>query len=189
MTRLSQTSLYLALVHYPVTNKNGEVIASALTNFDLHDIARAACTFGACGFYCVTPLADQQEIAKTIASHWQTGFGSEYNPKRRQALNLIKVCDAIEDAVQDICALEQQAPLVIATSAQQMPNACDFKAVKDSLVKGCPHLLLFGTAWGLCPEVFDNADFILEPIEGDTGYNHLSVRSAASIMLDRLDRL
>lgn len=189
MTRLSETSLYLALVHYPVTNKNGEIIASALTNFDLHDIARAACTFGAKGFYCVTPLTDQQEIARTIASHWQSGFGSEYNPKRQQALHLISVCDTIADAVADITAKAGCKPQIIATSAQQMPGHCSFATIKESLATGAPHLLLFGTAWGLCPEVFDNADFILEPITGGGSYNHLSVRSAASIMLDRLDRL
>ena len=38
--------LYLALVHYPVVNRRGEVIVSALINLDLHDIARAAKTFG-----------------------------------------------------------------------------------------------------------------------------------------------
>ena len=180
----------MALVHYPVTNKNGEVIASALTNFDLHDIARAACTFGVKGFYCVTPLTDQQEIARTIAKHWQTGFGSEYNPKRREALNLIHVCDTIADAVLDITALENgRTPKVIATSAQNAPGCVDFPTLKDSLNTGCPHLLLLGTAWGLCPEVFDKTDLILEPITGGTEYNHLSVRSAASIMLDRLDRL
>lgn len=180
----------MALVHYPVTNKNGEVIASALTNFDLHDIARAACTFGVKGFYCVTPLADQQEIARTIAEHWQTGFGGEYNPKRREALNLIRVCDTIADAVAGIaCHEDGREPRIIATSAQNLPGCVDFAAVKDSLGTGCPHLLLLGTAWGMCPEVFDKADFILKPITGGTEYNHLSVRSAASIMLDRLDRI
>ena len=35
-------------------------------------------------------------------------------------------------------------------------------------------------------EVFDKSDYVLEPIGGGGDYNHLSVRSAASIMLDRL---
>ncbi|MBT8351253.1 MAG: RNA methyltransferase, partial [Deltaproteobacteria bacterium] len=39
------SNLYVALVHYPVVNKNGDVIASAVTNLDLHDIARAAKTY------------------------------------------------------------------------------------------------------------------------------------------------
>lgn len=169
-------------------NKNGETIASALTNFDLHDIARAACTFGAKGFYCITPLTDQQEIARAIASHWQTGFGSAYNPKRQQALHLISVCDSIADAVADITVQTGHKPKVIATSAQHLPGCCSFNVMKESLATDAPHLLLFGTAWGLGSEVFDKADGILEPIEGATGYNHLSVRAAASIMLDRLDR-
>ena len=42
-----------------------------------------------------------------------------------------------------------------------------------------PYLILFGTGWGLTSE-------ILEPIRGKTKYNHLCVRSAVSIILDRL---
>ena len=49
-----------------------------------------------------------------------------------------------------------------------------------------PHLLVFGTGWGLAPEVIERADLVLEPICGPTDYNHLSVRSAAAIILDRL---
>ena len=49
-----------------------------------------------------------------------------------------------------------------------------------------PHLILFGTGWGLCEEVIDGADIVLSPICGETEYNHLSVRSAAAIVLDRL---
>ena len=47
-------------------------------------------------------------------------------------------------------------------------------------------LLLFGTAHGLAPELSETADYTLPPIESTTGYNHLSVRSAVSIILDRL---
>jgi hypothetical protein len=51
---------------------------------------------------------------------------------------------------------------------------------------GEPCLLIFGTAWGLSPALLETADFVLAPIEGPTDYNHLSVRSAAAIILDRL---
>jgi hypothetical protein len=47
-------------------------------------------------------------------------------------------------------------------------------------------MVMFGTAWGLDKEVVDQADFILDPVEGGTNYNHLSVRTAAAIILDRL---
>jgi hypothetical protein len=48
-----------------------------------------------------------------------------------------------------------------------------------------PFLMLFGTGWGLTREVKDGSDYVLAPIEGK-GYNHLSVRSAVAIILDRL---
>jgi len=49
-----------------------------------------------------------------------------------------------------------------------------------------PFLILLGTGWGLTDEILARSDYILEPIEGDSDYNHLSVRSAAAIILDRL---
>jgi hypothetical protein len=51
--------------------------------------------------------------------------------------------------------------------------------------RGTPFLILFGTGWGLTQEVKDSSDYVLVPIEGK-GYNHLSVRSAVAIILDRL---
>ena len=47
-------------------------------------------------------------------------------------------------------------------------------------------LLLFGTGWGLTVEVLGQADMVLEPIRGVGDYNHLSVRAAAAVILDRL---
>ena len=38
--------VYLALVHYPVYNKRMDVVATAVTNLDVHDIARSSCTYG-----------------------------------------------------------------------------------------------------------------------------------------------
>jgi hypothetical protein len=51
-----------------------------------------------------------------------------------------------------------------------------------------PVLVLFGTGWGLSPALIDDADVRIEPIRarGETGYNHLSVRAACAITLDRL---
>ena len=59
-------SVDLALIHYPVINKNREIIGSAVTNLDLHDIARAARTFGANGLYVVTPYRDQQILFREL---------------------------------------------------------------------------------------------------------------------------
>ena len=49
-----------------------------------------------------------------------------------------------------------------------------------------PHLLVFGTGFGLADEIMKQMDYVLEPIWGPTDFNHLSVRSAAAIILDRL---
>jgi len=44
----------------------------------------------------------------------------------------------------------------------------------------------FGTGRGRAREVLQESDYILAPIEGVLDYNHLSVRSAAAIVLDRM---
>ena len=37
--------VYVALLHYPMYNKRMEIVATSITNLDLHDIARACRTF------------------------------------------------------------------------------------------------------------------------------------------------
>jgi hypothetical protein len=49
-----------------------------------------------------------------------------------------------------------------------------------------PFLLMFGTGWGMSDELMARADYVLKPINGPTDYNHLSVRAACAIILDRL---
>jgi hypothetical protein len=61
-----------------------------------------------------------------------------------------------------------------------------FQDVRVAVEKKENFLLLFGTAWGLTEEVFTMVDGILPPITGSGDYNHLSVRSAVAIMLDRI---
>lgn len=179
-------NLYLALTHYPVLNKNGDTIASAVTNLDLHDIARNARTYGVGSFFVVTPLVDQKALVEKIVAHWRDGYGGVYNPKRRQALELISICDSLADVAEAVVGLEGAAPKLVATSANKQKRSISFKKLKGLLESGRPHLLVLGTAWGLADDVLDTADYVLEPIGGQDGYNHLSVRSAAAIMLDRL---
>lgn len=179
-------NLYLALLHYPVQDKNGAVIASAVSNLDLHDIARAAKTYGAKALYIVTPLSDQRELVHRIVSHWTTGVGSEYNPDRRAALSLIKVTASLGAALDDVENEGAGVPVTVVTDAKPHPNNISFKRLEEILATGRPHIILFGTAWGLTREFIEGADYVLSPIMGHTEYNHLSVRSAAAIVLDRL---
>lgn len=91
MNQLPRPELYVALLHYPVLNKRGEIIVSAITNLDLHDIARAGKTYGATRFYVITPLDDQARLANRIISYWTDGAGADYNPRRAEALRLVTV--------------------------------------------------------------------------------------------------
>jgi hypothetical protein len=179
-------NLYLALAHYPVVNKRGEVIASAVTNLDIHDMARVARTYGARALYVITPLEDQQSLVKTLISHWTTGFGSVYNPKRCQALKMVCIQDTLEKAREDIALRGEGYPRTVVTSAKEHSGGISISWFRKLLETGEPYLLVFGTAWGLSQDCLEEADHILEPIHGNTEYNHLSVRSATSIILDRL---
>ena len=179
-------NLYVALTHYPVVNKNGDVIASALTNLDLHDISRAAKTYGLKSFFVVTPLEDQKELAERIISHWTDGFGSAFNPHRRSALELIRVRDSLAAVFDEIAAAEKSYPATVATCARKFPTSISYEALRAMLNKDRPYVLILGTAWGLAEEFISSSDYVLEPIAAHAEYNHLSVRCAAAIIFDRL---
>lgn len=178
--------LYIGLVHYPVYNKNKKKIASAITNLDLHDLARLSRTYGVKKFFVITPLTDQQKLTESLVDHWKNGFGASYNVDRKEAIEVIKITPTIREAEEEVTGIENEKPLVIATSASRSELAISFKKAAEIIDSKKTVFLLFGTAWGLHSSVLDNADFILQPVDGKTGYNHLSVRTAAAIILDRL---
>jgi hypothetical protein len=180
------SNLYIGLVHYPIYDKKKEVVATALTNFDIHDIARCAKTFGIGGFFIITPLESQVQLAERIIRHWVRGIGSIYNPTRKESLSLVRVSRSIDEADQEISDLWKTKAKRVATAASSHPKSIDFGFLKELLKdEGAPFIMLFGTGWGLTQEVKDGSDYVLAPIEG-RGYNHLSVRSAVAIILDRL---
>ena len=179
-------NLTVALVHHPVVDKNGDTIAAAVTALDLHDIARASKTFGVGAFYVVTPLEDQQTLVRQIVGHWVTGTGAKYNPDRQAALELIQLKPSLEAAKAEMEAAVGESPRVVVTSARMEKSDLSYAALGEMVQNGRPVLLVFGTAWGLAPEVMDAADYKLAPINGRGDYNHLAVRSAVSIILDRV---
>ncbi len=177
----------IALLHYPVLNKAGDTIASAVTPLDLHDIARAARTYGARRFFVVTPLADQQDLVREVIDHWVTGYGATYNPTRRDALKRVELADTLDAVVARMASDGHGSPVVVVTSSRGDAADISYAGLKKELAGGRPHLLVFGTAWGLAPEMMAAADLCLAPIRGgENDYNHLSVRSAATAVLDRL---
>jgi hypothetical protein len=181
------SDLYLALLHHPVLDKNGVVVTTAVTNMDIHDISRSACTYGVRRFFVVTPVRALRKLAAKIIEHWQTGFGSTYNVTRKQALGLVALetdLDATLIAVERECG---RRPTVVVTSAHPGPVCIGYDVLRQRLeLDDEPYLILLGTGWGLTPAVMAMADLRLGPILGPGTYNHLSVRAAAAVILDRL---
>ena len=182
----NKTSVSIALLHYPVLGKNGEVIGSAVTNLDIHDIARVAKTYGVENYYIITPYEDQHTLVQEIIGHWQKGHGSTYNPARKAAFSLVHLAKNLEEVTQDMRATTGAEPILVTTSAKDQDKGIPFQEARQRIDKGEQTLLIFGTAHGLAPEITEKADYTLPAIEGRTEYNHLSVRSAVAIICDRL---
>jgi len=183
---VSNSNIHLALVHFPVYNKSGEVIVSSVTTLDIHDISRACRTYGVGTFYVITPLKTQQEMVERLIGHWLTGYGAEYNPTRKEALLKTVVKNNLNDVIKEITAESQKKLRVIVTGAKKAPQSIGYEALKKELKQEEPSLLVFGTGWGLEKNLIQNADHALLPIEGINGFNHLPVRGAIAIILDRL---
>ena len=182
-----KAKVYLALLHYPVYDKNHQVVTTAITNMDIHDIARSSRTYGVRRFYVVTPVKALQKLAQKIIDHWETGYGSRYNVTRKQALELVRIANSLDDAIIDIEREAGEKPRLVVTSARPRTSLTPFTTLRDMVnTEARPYLILLGTGWGLTDAIFAQSDYALEAIAADSDYNHLSVRSAAAIILDRL---
>jgi hypothetical protein len=180
-------NVYLGLVHYPIYNKNSEIIATAITNFDVHDISRTARTYALKRYFIIHPLESQANLVREMMDYWREGFGSEYNPDRKEALSILDIAPDIASVVASITAEEGLAPIIVTTDARQYPNTVSYQRLRNLLETGTrPCLVLFGTGYGMEREVMAGFDYILEPIYGPGDYNHLPVRSAVAVILDRL---
>ena len=184
---LPACDLSVALIHFPVVDKSGEVITSSITNLDVHDISRSATTYGLGQYYIVHPTKALRSLTEKICEHWESGYGSTYNANRSQALRSIKVLPDFNDVLSDIETRTGSLPKIITTSARDSEKSVTFTELRGRLsIAQEPHLLLLGTGWGLAEEIIKRADYHLEPVKGYTDYNHLSVRAAAAVIFDRL---
>ena len=179
--------LYVALLHHPVYDKNGAVVTTAVTNMDVHDLSRLTRTFGLRACYIATPVPTLRRLVERIMQHWETGPGSTYNTTRKEALACVRLAHDLDGAVADIERETGTLPRLVATSAREGGTRLGFPAMRARLrADARPELLILGTGWGLTPEVLDRVDDLLDPIRGTGDYNHLPVRAAAAIILDRL---
>lgn len=176
----------IALVHHPVLDGQGATVTTAVTNLDVHDLARSARSFGCSDYFVVHPIAAQRELVSRIREHWIDGSGGRRIPDRREALRVLRVVESL-DAAREALGGSGDVELW-ATSARPQACALGFGEARARLAAaGPPVLIVFGTGWGLASSVVEAADALLDPIEGaGDGYNHLSVRAACAIVLDRL---
>lgn len=179
--------VHVALIHWPVLDRAKNIVCTNVTNFDIHDIARACRTYGVEKYFIINRMKEQLMFVSRVLDHWRVGWGAKYNPKRKTALDMVSGYETLEDLLRQY----DEKPFIITTSARDRGlQRLSFEEVRSQIfeTEGPPILLVFGTGFGLEDSVFEQADALLAPIKGAShdDYRHLSVRSAVSICLDRL---
>ncbi len=192
-TLLVPAPVYVALLHYPIRNRHGKLVTTAVTNMDIHDIARSARTFGVRQYFIVTPIEEQHELVGRILGHWRTERSREYHPDRFEALERVRLVHRFDEAKEAIHQELGEWPEVVLTDARPLPNAISYSDYRKELVaphRTRPVVLVFGTGWGISDTFYPEVHRILAPVYGpegkEGGYNHLSVRAAVAVILDRL---
>lgn len=182
-----QFDLSVALLHDKMVDKTGLLVTTSVTLIDVHDIARSSRTYGAAQLFISHPSPIMRSLVRTLKSHWDDGFGESYNPNRKDALSVVSIVQDLDEAIMQIDKRTGKLPRVIATSAHHGEGRTSYTKAKEIMSNdSTPNLLLFGTGWGMSDELLSRADILLDPIDGPTDYNHLSVRAAVAIILDRL---
>jgi hypothetical protein len=178
--------LAIVLVHHPVLDGRGDIVTTAVTNLDVHDLARSARSYGCSDYFVAHPIAAQRELVQRILSHWTDGSSARRIPDRREALTVLRIVESLSAAIEALGG--RDAVELWVTAARQLGSTLSFADARARLEdNGKTVLLVFGTGWGLAPSVLSEADALLAPIRAaTTDYNHLSVRAACAIALDRL---
>ncbi|MCK4499686.1 hypothetical protein KAU11_04270 [Candidatus Babeliales bacterium] len=178
---------YVVLMHDQVVVRNANASTTSVTSLDLHDIARACATYDIKNFFVVTPLKDQQSIVKEFINFWTNEHGKKYNPSRFTAVSRLILCSSLDDVMDKINEQEGKTPFLVTTSAKKHNHEKYIDYNDQALVweSQKPVLILIGTGQGLQDQLIEKSNFLLLPIDGMSNYNHLSVRAATGIILDR----
>ena len=180
--------LDLALVHAPVLNRRGETIAATCDEFDFFDLSRLCLTYPVRRFYVVQPVEAQQAMVRRMLAHARSEARDVEARRSFEAARLVsELDDAIAESRREFSE-EGRGHCVVATSARAGDGALEFAEARAMIRSedGVGILLLIGKGWGLAEPAFATADRRLAPIDAGTGFNHLSVRAATAILLDRL---
>jgi hypothetical protein len=190
---VSVPPVYLVLLHSPIVNRKGELVVTSVTNMDIHDISRSARTFGVKGYFLVTPIEDQHGVVHQILDYWRSESALKHHPDRVEAVSLVRLARDFDEVKAAIRAAHGMDPEVVLTDARPLPKSVSYadyrRELADPARGGRPVALIFGTGWGVSDVFYPEVHRILAPVygpEGKEGYNHLSVRSAVAIILDRL---
>lgn len=160
-------------------------MSTSINNLEIHDVARSCMTYGVDLCYIVTPLDRQRAIAEQLVDHWRNGYGRQYNPDRAEALQKIRIVKSLAEVLQEFEG--RVAPVLVGTSSKRRAQSIGYDELRKRIAEDRrPVLLLFGTGWGLPPAIVDECEKTLLPISGPGEYNHLSLRVAIGIILDRL---
>ena len=183
----------VVLLHHPITNRSGETITTSVTNLDIHDISRSCRTFEVDHYYLVTPLIEQKAMVDRIIGHWGLPRSKEWHPDRFEALSRVQIVGSFEDVKTDLITRYPNLPLeVTMPDARPLPNQMGYREIRKKWeLEPTPgtKIVVLGTGWGVSSEFYKEVHTYLGPIYGPLGkdgYNHLSVRAAAAIILDRL---
>lgn len=189
----SQHKTVVVLLHYPISNRAGETITTAVTNMDLHDISRSCRTYEVDHYYVVTPVKEQQELVGRILDHWKLPRSKEWHPDRYDALSRLQMVSYFEDVIADLKSRYSDLEIeVCMPDARTIPGQLGYQGTRERWAqepKSGVKVIVLGTGWGVAPEFYHHVQTYLAPIDGPLGregYNHLSVRAACAIILDRL---
>jgi len=184
---MSAAPFYVVLLHDQMVDRQQTLVTTSITLIDVHDLARSSRTFGVAGLFVAHPSVAQRKLSGMLKNFWEEGFGATYNPNRREALEHVRIVSDLDEAIHHIDLETGQIPRLIATSAKAGGTRTSFRECKELLATSPqPSMMMLGTGWGMSEGLLARADLFLEPVCGPGEYNHLSVRSACAIMLDRL---
>lgn len=179
--------LFAALIHHPVVDRRARIVTSAITSLDLHDLARSARTYEVRTVFVVHPIPEQREFARRIIEHWRLEPARSFDSRRIEALEILRIVPDLDTAIAEASAISGARPLLVHTSARTegATSIREFRARLEA-PDAPPALVMFGTGFGLAPSILEHADVTLDGIRGPGDYNHLSVRAAFAIIMDRL---
>ncbi|MCM2282034.1 MAG: RNA methyltransferase [Bdellovibrionaceae bacterium] len=195
----------VGLLHHPVLDRHKKVVATNITNLDVHDIARVSRVYAVEKYFVIHPAQEQLMFVARLLDHWRVGDGQRFNPMRATALTMVETASNVGEAIRNF----DPDAVVIGTTARQIDGVArvSFQDLRgflrtgtipegsgaDSRIRSALEgrrsiLLLFGTGFGMTEDVLRSCHLLLEPLKGapPLDYRHLSVRSAVSICLDRL---